>query len=101
MWNRDVREHIQRRRLNVPWAYEFDAAALKALLKLSAPVQQEIVRYLKERVTAGDPTRFGKPLFGPLKGRWRVGDYQILGKVFRERLFVLVVDVGHHSSIYD
>jgi mRNA interferase RelE/StbE len=87
----------------VPWGYEFETAALKALLKLSVPAQQEIVRYMKERVTTGDPRRFGKPLLRELKGlwRWRVGDYRILGKIVDERLIVLVVDVGHRSNVYD
>jgi mRNA interferase RelE/StbE len=89
--------------LNVPWDYGFETAALKAFLKLSVPVQQEIVRYMKERVVAGDPRRFGKPLLRELKGlwRWRVGDYRIIGKIINERLVVLVVEVGHRSSIYD
>jgi mRNA interferase RelE/StbE len=91
------------RRCAVPWDYEFEERARDALLRLPSRVQKDIIRYLDERVTSGEPTRFGKPLLGALKGRWRwrVGDYRILGKVVRERLIVLVVDVGHRSRIYD
>ena len=44
----------------------------------------------------------GKPLKGELKGRYsyRVGDYRILYLVYRDRLLVIVIDVGHRRDIY-
>ena len=45
------------------WTVEFDDAAAKELRKLDRQVQQEILRYLRERIaTNEDPRRFGKPL---------------------------------------
>lgn len=52
---------------------------------------------------AEDPTRFGKPLSGGQHGYWRyrVGDFRIIARIERECLHVLVVKVGHRSTVYD
>ncbi len=45
------------------WKVEFDDAAAKELRKLDHPVQQDILRYFRERIaTEEDPRRFGKQL---------------------------------------
>ncbi len=50
---------------------------------------------------ARDPHR-GKPLKGPLAGRWslRVGSYRILYLLRAHELLVLIIDVGHRRDIY-
>ena len=54
------------------WTVEFDDAAAKELRKLDRQAQQEILRYLRERIaTDEDPRRFGKPLSRDLAGLWR------------------------------
>jgi mRNA interferase RelE/StbE len=61
------------------WSVEFDDAAAKELRKLDRQVQQEILRYFRERIaTNDDPRRFGKPLSRDLTGLWRyrVRDYK-------------------------
>ena len=86
------------------WAYSFSDTARAVLRKLDRQAQVQIVRYLDERIAqAEDPTRFGKPLSGGQQGYWRyrVGDFRIIGRIERERLHVLVVKVGHRSTIYD
>ena len=44
----------------------------------------------------------GKPLKGELKGVWsyRVGSYRIVYRVYRDRLLVIVIDIGHRREIY-
>jgi len=44
----------------------------------------------------------GKQLKGQFRGDFsvRVGDYRIIYTVQKERLIVLVIDVGHSKSIY-
>ena len=72
--------------------------------KLDRQAQVQIVRYLDERIAqADDPTRFGKPLSGGQHGYWRyrVGDFRIIARIERERLHVLVVRVGHRSTVYE
>jgi mRNA interferase RelE/StbE len=45
----------------------------------------------------------GKRLTGLLSDRWsyRVGDWRILYKVRKNELVILVLTVGHRSSVYD
>ena len=86
------------------WDYSFADSAREALRKLDRQAQAQIVRYLDERIAgAGDPTRFGKPLRGRQHGYWRyrVGDYRIIASIERERVQVLVVKIGHRSTVYD
>jgi mRNA interferase RelE/StbE len=87
----------------VNWVYRFDPRALKELKKLGHPAQQEILRYLDQRVAGGaDPRRFGKSLKADLAGLWRyqVGDYRILCQIQDRELVVLVIAVGHRKNIY-
>ena len=85
------------------WIVEFDDAAAKELRKLDHRIQQEILRYLRERLsTDEDPRRFGKPLARELAGLWRyrVRNYRIVCKIEDDRLVVLVVRVAHRKHVY-
>ena len=86
------------------WSVEFDDAATKELRKLDRQAQQEILRYLRERIaTDEDPRRFGKPLSRDLAGLWRyrVGNYRIICDIEDEKIVVLVVRIGHRSDVYE
>ena len=86
------------------WSVEFDDAAAKELRKFDRQAQQEILRYLRERIaTEEDPRRFGKPLSRDLAGLWRyrVGDYRMICNIEDNKRVVLVLRVGHRKDIYD
>jgi len=86
------------------WSVEWDAAAVKELRKLDRHTQQEILRYLRERITTDeDPRRFGKPLSRELAGLWRyrVRNYRIISTIEDNTLIVLVLRVGHRKDVYD
>jgi mRNA interferase RelE/StbE len=86
------------------WSIEYDRGALKDLKKLDRAIQREILDYMDSRVaTADDPRHFGKPLRASKFGLWRyrVRDYRIICELQETRLVVLVVAVGHRSTIYD
>ncbi|MGH7866533.1 MAG: type II toxin-antitoxin system RelE family toxin [Candidatus Dormibacteraceae bacterium] len=86
------------------WSIEYDPGALKDLKKLDRAIQREILDYMDRRVaTAQDPRDFGKPLRASKFGLWRyrVRDYRIICELQEKRLVVLVVAVGHRSTIYD
>jgi len=53
--------------------------------------------------TAAHPRNFGNPLRASKFGLWRyrVRDYRIICELQEKRLVVLVVAVGHRSTIYD
>lgn len=86
------------------WSIEYDPGALKDLRKLDRTVQEEILDYMDQRIAAASsPRDFGKPLRGSKFGLWRyrVRDYRIVCELQESRLTVLVVAVGHRSTIYD
>ena len=85
------------------WTVEFDDAAAKELRKLDRPAQQDILKYLRERIaTDEDPRRFGRALTGQLAGLWRyrVRDYRIICNIENDKLIVLVLRVGHRKKVY-
>ena len=85
------------------WSIEYDPGALKDLKKLDRKIQREILDYMDLRIaTAEDPRHFGKPLRASKFGLWRyrVRDYRIICELQEERLMVLVVAIGHRSTIY-
>ena len=44
----------------------------------------------------------GHALKGELKGRYsyRVGSYRIIYRIYKHRLLVIVIDIGHRRDIY-
>ena len=86
------------------WTIEYDPGALKDLKKLDRQIQREILDDMDERVArAKDPRDFGKPLRASRFGLWRyrVRDYRIICELQERRLVVLVVAVGHRSTVYE
>jgi len=86
------------------WSVEYDPGALQDLKKLDRPVQREIVDYMDHRIArAESPRDFGKPLRDSKYGLWRyrVRDYRVICELSDKRLVVLVVAVGHRSTVYD
>jgi mRNA interferase RelE/StbE len=85
------------------WTVEFDDRARKELRKLNQGLQQDILRYLRERIaTKDDPKRFGKPLAYDKHGLWRyrVQDARLICRLFEDDLLVLVLKVGHRKDVY-
>jgi mRNA interferase RelE/StbE len=85
------------------WTIEYDPGALDDLKKLDRSIQREILDYMDNRIArAEDPRDFGKPLRGSKFGFWRyrVRDYRIICEIQERRLVVLVVAVGHRSTVY-
>ncbi len=86
------------------WTVEYDPRVEKDLRNLDRSIQQEILDYMDSRIaTDNDPKRFGKALRRSKRGLWRyrVRDYRIVCEIQETRLIVLVVAIGHRSSIYD
>lgn len=86
------------------WIVEFDDTARKELRKLDRQAQQEILRYLRERIaTNEDPRRFGKALSRELTGLWRyrIQNYRLICNIEDNKLVVLVLRVGHRKDVYE
>ncbi len=86
------------------WQIEFSPAADKALARLGIDTQKRIVRFMRERVANMDnPRSTGKSLVGAtFSGLWRyrVGDYRILCNIEDEKIYIVVVEIGHRREIY-
>ena len=86
------------------WRVEWDERAVNDAKKLEPQARKRILTYLRERIaTDKDPRRFGKPLLADKSGLWRyrVGDHRIVCRIETERVVVLVLAVGHRSTVYD
>lgn len=85
------------------WQIEFSRKAEKELSSLDKPEAMRILNYLEELVDLDDPRRRGKALVADLFGLWRyrVGAWRILCRIEDSCLLVLVVKLGHRSSVYD
>ena len=86
------------------WEYEIGAEAARQLRDLGPSAAAAIKQFLEKRVRgSANPTTFGKALRGDLKGYWRyrVKDYRILCRIENHRVVVVVVAVGHRSSVYE
>ena len=87
----------------MPWIVEYDPEALQDLKKIDRAMQREILDYMDQRIAfAANPRDFGKPLRGGKFGLWRyrVRDYRIVCQLKEHRLLVLVVRIGHRSTVY-
>ena len=85
------------------WTIEWDDRARRELRQLDHQAQREILRFFRERIaTDKDPRRFGKPLKHEWQGLWRyrVGPYRMVCRIENKRLVVVVLGVGHRSTIY-
>jgi mRNA interferase RelE/StbE len=88
----------------VSWKIEYDPDASKDLRKLDRSIQREILDYMDRRIgRADDPRQFGKSLSGSKFGLWRyrLRDYRIVCALQDKRLVVLVVSIGHRSTVYE
>lgn len=86
------------------WEIEYNPEALKDLRRLDHAIQREILDYMERRISrAEDPRQFGKPLRGSRFGLWRyrLRDYRIVCELRDKRLVVLVVSIGHRSTVYE
>lgn len=86
------------------WKINWTDEARKQLRKLDKTAQENILDYMKKRIsTADDPADFGKPLKYKKYGLWRyrVGDYRIVCQIESDVLTILVLQVGHRKDIYD
>ena len=77
---------------------EWKEYALKNLEKLSKDNQLRIISVL-ERVKT-NPFNYSKKLKGTPLFRFRVGDYRIISDIQKNKMVILVIDVGHRKNIY-
>ncbi|MCY3753487.1 MAG: type II toxin-antitoxin system RelE/ParE family toxin [Alphaproteobacteria bacterium] len=86
------------------WKIELDSEAERDLDKLDSQTARRILRFLHGRVAVlDDPRSIGAALRGAGLGgywRYRVGDYRIVARIDDDTVTVLVLRLGHRSSVY-
>ena len=86
------------------WTYQIHEDAAADLDELGPAARTEITAWLEKRIQgSANPGQFGRPLRGAKHGLWRyrVRDYRILCRLEKQVLIVVVVAVGHRSTVYD
>jgi len=73
-------------------------SASRQLGKLDRAVAKRILERVQQLEV--DPLRYLRRLVGVPYYRLRVGDFQVIVEVIQDRLLVLVLKVGHRSSVY-
>ena len=76
----------------------FSDKAFKQLKKLDKETKERIIKVL-ERIRVR-PERFVTKIVGDLGFRLRVGEYRVIVDIEKEKLFILVIKIGHRSRIY-
>jgi mRNA interferase RelE/StbE len=87
------------------WRIEFDPRAAKELSKFDRPIQQRILKVLREKIaTLDDPRSIGEALRGEELGRfwkYRIGDYRVICDIRDAEIVILVVRIGARKAVYD
>ena len=84
------------------WHVKYTARSRKMLDKLDRVTRERIEKYMLELCEMPDPKTKGKGLTGSRAGQWRyrVGDYRVICEIQGGVFIVLVLEVGHRSSVY-
>ncbi len=84
------------------YALVYSKEALKDLKKLDNSVPRVIYAWLKKNIDGcSDPRIHGKGLTANRSGQWRyrVGNYRIICKIEDDKVIVLVLTIGHRSTV--
>ena len=80
--------------------------AKEALRQLKKPDKQTallIAGWVRKNLEGtDDPRAHGKPLTSNRAGQWRyrIGDFRLLAKIMDREIVILVLAIGHRSTIY-
>ena len=83
---------------------KYEKKAVRQLSKLDHSVRAIIKAWIeKNLVNTDDPRKHGKGLKGNMGSYWRyrVGDYRIIAEIKDNELLIIVIEVGHRSSVYN
>lgn len=79
----------------------WDEKAVNDLKKIDKSLAKKIILKV-DNFLAKDPSKLGKPLTAEYKGlyRYRYGNYRIIYQLIEHKLIIIIVGIGHRSSIY-
>jgi len=85
------------------WRAEFSPEADRDFKKLDPQIQRKIIHFLRRLLEdQPSPRAVGEAMSATYKGYWRyrVGDYRIICELLDNKVFVVVVGIGHRREIY-
>ena len=85
------------------YTVRYAKAALKSLQTLDRPIAAMLYAWVgKNLVGCTDPRAHGKALTANRSGLWRyrVGDYRLISQIDDSAVTILMLEIGHRSSIY-
>jgi len=88
----------------VSYSVEFTEGAVKQLKKMDRFTRTMILNWISKHLDGtDDPFVSGHALTGDKTGLWRyrIGDYRIISKIDKGKLIILLLEIGHRSSIYE
>lgn len=89
--------------MHMKYSLIFEKNAIKQLSKIDKLQQKMIYSYLEKNLeNTENPRLLGKSLKGSLKDYWRyrVGDYRIIAEINDIDIKIIIIEIGHRSSIY-
>jgi len=78
----------------------YSPSALKQLNKLDCPIKERIIVAL-ERLRIRPESCDIKKLVGMPGYRFRVGDYRVIFDMEKDKLIILILQIGHRKNIYN
>ena len=78
----------------------YSPSALKQLEKLEQDIKRRILISL-ERLRIRPESCDIKKLVGIIGYRFRVGDYRIIFDMEKDKLIILILQIGHRKNIYE
>ena len=83
------------------WTIDYSGKALRQIRKLEKQTAERILKYMEEVAELENARSFGRALTGPLGTLWRyrVGDYRVICDIQDICVRILVVEIGHRSSL--
>lgn len=90
-----------------PWKIEYKEEVIKDFSKVGKSTANKLYKRLDKLIYKINeenihPKQILKPLVGNLSGLWkyRIGDYRLVFDIEEDKLILLLLHVGHRSSVY-
>ena len=85
------------------WKLAYSDEARYQLKKMDGSVRRAIQKYMGDVCELQDPRSRGKTLESNLAGlqRYRVGDWRVVTEIQGKTVTILVVKIGHRSTVYE
>ena len=70
--------------------------------ELPVDIADRIVKKISSHLVKS-PRQLGEAMVGEYSGcyRYRIGDYRIIYQIYDDKVYIMVIAVGHRKNVYD